>query len=117
MKLMLRRGTRVEASLRQGYMRHKVALAQFASWFTLRDVEARGKRRLFPCLCEVYVHYSLESYGFEARKAAALPAVVMQVDCYELTAAFEKEVKPILEEVLQMNGLYCALTSREASQL
>eukprot|EP00913_Durusdinium_trenchii_P019994 g18793.t1 len=86
----------------QGYMRHRVALAQFASWFTLRGVE-------------VYVHYSLERYAFEARRTSALPAIVMQVDCFELTAAFDKEVKPALEEVLQIDGLYCALTSREGA--
>jgi len=86
----------------QGYMRHKVALAQFASWFASRGVE-------------VYGHYSLERYAFEARRTSALPAVVLQVDCFELTAVFDQEVKPALEEVLQLGGLYCALTSREGA--
>eukprot|EP00434_Breviolum_minutum_P013188 symbB.v1.2.011623.t1/scaffold740.1/size166498/3 len=86
----------------QGYMRHKVALAQFASWFASRGVE-------------VYGHYSLERYAFEARRTSALPAAVLQVDCFELTAVFDQEVKPALEEVLQLGGLYCALTSREGA--
>lgn len=86
----------------KGYLRHRVALAQFASWFTGRGVD-------------VYAHYSLERYAFEARRSAALPAAVVQVDCTELTAVFEKEVKPMLEEVLQYGGLYCTLTSREGA--
>lgn len=86
----------------QGYMRHKVALAQFAAWFSSRGVE-------------VYVHYSLERYAFEARRTSALPKMVLQVDCFELTAAFDQEVKPTLEEVLELGGLYCALTSREGA--
>ncbi|CAE7669619.1 Rbm17 [Symbiodinium pilosum] len=86
----------------KGYLRHRVALAQFASWFAGRGVD-------------VYAHYSLERYAFEARRSEALPTAVVQVDCTELTTVFEKEVKPMLEEVLQYDGLYCALTSREGA--
>ncbi|CAE7037891.1 Rbm17 [Symbiodinium natans] len=86
----------------KGYLRHRVALAQFASWFAGRGVD-------------VYAHHALERYAFEARRAAALPIAVVQVDCTELTAVFEKEVKPMLEEVLQYGGLYCTLTSREGA--
>mmetsp|Transcript_16029 Transcript_16029/g.30215 ORF Transcript_16029/g.30215 Transcript_16029/m.30215 type:complete len:283 (+) Transcript_16029:53-901(+) len=86
----------------KGYLRHRVALAQFAAWFTNKGVD-------------VYAHSSLERYAFEARRTSVLPTAVVQVDCTELTAVFDKEVKPMLEEVLQYNGLYCALTSREGA--
>ncbi|CAJ1339996.1 unnamed protein product [Effrenium voratum] len=111
LELLLAEGVKVTAvhlvdsqyqSDAQGYLRHKVALAQFGAWFSSQGVE-------------VYAHTSLERFAFEARRTSALPVAVLQVDCSELTAVFEKEVKPMLEEVLQYDGLYCALTSREGA--
>lgn len=86
----------------QGYGRHRVALAQFSAWFAARGVD-------------VYAHISLERFAFESRRTEALPVAVVQVDCSELTAVFEKEVKPALEEVLEIGGHFCALTSREGA--
>eukprot|EP00931_Biecheleriopsis_adriatica_P068986 TRINITY_DN42872_c0_g1_i1.p1 TRINITY_DN42872_c0_g1~~TRINITY_DN42872_c0_g1_i1.p1 ORF type:complete len:296 (+),score=55.36 TRINITY_DN42872_c0_g1_i1:38-889(+) len=86
----------------KGYARHRVSLAQFASWFSARGVD-------------VYAHRSLERFTFEARRTEALPLAVLQVDCTELTAVFESEVKPALEEVLSYGGFYCALTAREGA--
>lgn len=85
-----------------GYASHRVALAQFASWFADRDIE-------------VYAHGSMDNFTFRARSANLLPMALIQVDCSELTAVFDSQVKPMLEEVLHYGGLFCALTSREGA--
>merc|ERR1719401_864938 len=85
-----------------GHTSFRVALAQFASWFTGRGVD-------------VYAHASVERFAFRVRQAQALPVAVLQVDCTELTWIFDQEVKPMLEEVLHYGGLFLALTSREGA--
>jgi len=86
----------------QAHASHRVALAQFAAWFASRNVD-------------VYAHASMEKFTFRARSASLLPMAVIQVDCSELTWVFEKQVKPMLEEVLHYGGLFCALTAREGA--
>jgi len=86
----------------EGHGAYRVALAQFASWFGERGVD-------------VYAHASLEKFAFRARQANLLPHCVLQVDCAELTWVFDSAVKPMLEEVLQYGGLFCALTAREGA--
>lgn len=81
---------------------HRAALAQFAAWFAGRGVD-------------VYAHASVEAFAFRARSAELLPLFALQVDCFELTAAFESEVKPVLEDVLQYGGVLCALSARCAT--
>jgi len=86
----------------EGYASHRVALAQFAQWFASRDID-------------VYAHASMDNFTIRARRANLLPMAVIQVDCAELTWAFEKEVKPMLEDVLHLGGVFCALTAREGA--
>lgn len=86
----------------EGYDPHSVALAQFASWFSARGVD-------------VFAHASLERFSLHVRQAQALPAAVLQVDCVELTKAFDAEVKPLLEDVLGYGGVFCSLTARETA--
>lgn len=80
---------------------NRAALAQFAGWFCARGVD-------------IYAHESVEKFGFRVRQAGGMmPLAVLQIDCSELTWVFEKEIKPMLEEVLTYGGLFCALSSRE----
>jgi len=81
---------------------YRAALVQFAAWFAT-------------CNIDVYAHGSLEKFAFRVRQANSLPVAVVQIDVAELTGVFESEVKPMLEEVLQYGGLFCALTSRGAA--
>mmetsp|Transcript_14739 Transcript_14739/g.42200 ORF Transcript_14739/g.42200 Transcript_14739/m.42200 type:complete len:286 (+) Transcript_14739:111-968(+) len=78
---------------------HRAALAQFSAWCAGRGID-------------VYAHVSMERFAFRARQSGALPAAALIVDCVELVAVFESEVRPMLEEVLQYGGLFCSLTAR-----
>lgn len=86
----------------KGHDSHRMALAQFAAWFSSRNVD-------------IYAHGSLEKFAIRARRSEVLPIAVLQVDCSELTFVFDTVVKPILEEVLRYKGLFCALSAREGA--
>lgn len=86
----------------KGHEQYRVALAQFAAWFANRGVD-------------VYAHASVESFAFRVRQANALPVAILQIDCSELTWVFDSVVKPMLEDVLHYDGLFCSLTSREGA--
>mmetsp|Transcript_88317 Transcript_88317/g.224817 ORF Transcript_88317/g.224817 Transcript_88317/m.224817 type:complete len:292 (-) Transcript_88317:166-1041(-) len=86
----------------KGNDQHRAALGQFAAWFVERNVD-------------IYAHTSMEKFAFHVRQAQALPLVVLQVDCSELTWIFDSQVQPMLEEVLFYGGLFCALTAREGA--
>mmetsp|Transcript_138117 Transcript_138117/g.240216 ORF Transcript_138117/g.240216 Transcript_138117/m.240216 type:complete len:291 (+) Transcript_138117:81-953(+) len=77
----------------------RAALAQFCAWFVDRGVD-------------VYAHSSVQDFVFRSRRNNILPVAVLQIDCAPLAAAFDEDVKPQLEEVLQYGGLFCALTPR-----
>lgn len=89
-----------DAKHNQHYM---VAISQFTSWFSSRGVD-------------VHAHGSMENFAFRVRQAGALPLAVLQIDCAELTVVFDDQVKPMVEEVLQYGGLFCALTAREGAR-
>lgn len=78
------------------------ALAQFASWLAKRGVD-------------VHAYATLSAFSVKVRQAGGLPVAVVQVDCSELSAAFESAVQPMLEEVLAYGGLFCVLTARDGT--
>jgi len=72
----------------------RLALAQFATWFSS---------------LLVYAHPSLDSFAVRCRRSETRPHTVMLIDCVELSSRWEDEVKPVLEEVMAYGGVFLTL--------